>query len=86
MKHSIRQRVINEFGLPVTKVETINCELGSDIRDKHGKEIFEGDIVEDSEGERCPVRYSQGAFILSNGDDELAYVAHDLEIVGHVGD
>lgn len=85
MKHTIRQRVINEFGLPVTKVETINCELGSDIRDKHGKEIIEGDIVEDSDGERSEVWYSLGAFILSNAD-ELVYVAHDLEIVGHVSD
>ena len=85
MKYNIRQRVINEFGLPVTKIVTVNGELGSDILDKYGIEIFEGDIVEDSEGERGAVRYSQGAFILSNAD-ELAYVAHDCKIIGHVGD
>ena len=45
MKHSIRQRVINEYGLPVTKVETVNGELGSGIFDTNDVEIFEGDRV-----------------------------------------
>ena len=45
MKHKIRQRVINEYGLPVTKIETVNGELGSGVFDKHGKEIFEGDML-----------------------------------------
>lgn len=45
MKHNIRQRVINQYGLPVTKVESVNGELGSGIFDKNGVEIFEGDTV-----------------------------------------
>ena len=45
MKHSIRQRVINQYGLPVVKIETVNGELGSGILDKNGKEIFENDTI-----------------------------------------
>ena len=46
MKHSIRQRVINEYGLPVTKIEQVTGELGSGILDENGVEIFEGDRVQ----------------------------------------
>lgn len=46
MKHSIRQRVLDPVtGLMVTKIETVNGELGSGIVDKNGREIFEGDLV-----------------------------------------
>ena len=39
MKHTIRQRVINQYGLPVVKVETVYGELGSKRFDKNGVEI-----------------------------------------------
>ena len=45
MKHNIRQHVINQYGLPVTKIETVHGELGSGVIDKNGKEIFECDSV-----------------------------------------
>ena len=83
MKHNIRQRVINQYGLPVTKVESVNGELGSGIFDKNGVEIFEGDILQYDDGERTYVVWSLGAFICSNGD-ELPCAAEFCEVVGHV--
>lgn len=87
MKHNIRQRVINQYGLPVTKVESVNGELGSGILDKNGKEIFEGDKVKfrDSIGY---VVFHDGNFILDNNrdlNDLLSGVVFDgsLEIVGN---
>ena len=41
MKHNIR---INGVA------KEIDCELGSGILDKHGKEVFEGDTLTDEQG------------------------------------
>lgn len=60
MKHSIRQRVINQYGLPVTKIETVNGELGSGILDKNGIEIFVGDKVKTPDGEILKVEFENG--------------------------
>lgn len=60
MKHSIRQRVINQYGLPVVKVETVNGVLGSGILDKNGIEIFEGDKVKTPDGEILKVEFENG--------------------------
>lgn len=67
MKHSIRQRVLDPVtGLKVTKVETVNGELGSGVKDRNGKEIFEGDRVKVlfAEGGRYvgTVRFEDGSF------------------------
>ncbi|MBR1645223.1 MAG: hypothetical protein IJ774_05840 [Selenomonadaceae bacterium] len=93
MKHSIRQRVINEYGLPVTKIETVTGELGSGIFDKNGKEIFEGDrvVVKQYPNLKMPVSFSEGEFYgaISSDGRRTALATHqskDLEIVGHVGD
>lgn len=90
MKHSIRQRVINEHGLPVTKIEHVNGELGSGVFDKNGKEIFEGDRVQVCEG--CPddeddsyvdtVIFVDGVFKLKDSDTLLKEFGQgDIEIV-----
>ena len=82
-KHSIRQRVLDPVtGLKVTKIETVNAELGSGVFDKNGREIFEGDIVKnDHDGEIFPVTFEDGSFWA--GDMELA---NYFEVVGHAED
>lgn len=86
MKHTIRQ-----YG----QLTQIDCELGSDIRDKHGKEIIEGDRVRaltpDGDYDIGQVAWDNGTFIWtekgSGWSTELNSIALDeLEIVGHVGD
>lgn len=95
MKHSIRQRVINEYGLPVVKVETVNGELGSGIVDCNDREIFEGDKVivwegyGDSEDDSYidTVIFVDGVFKLKDSDQLLGEIGQaSMELRGHVDD
>lgn len=58
MKHRIR---ING------EIKEIDCELSSGFRDRNGREIFEGDIVQYhrlGETKSYPVKFEDGEFIL----------------------
>lgn len=91
MKHSIRQRVLDPVtGLMVTKIETVNGELGSGIVDKNGREIFEGDLVK-TVGESAfpatlPVSFMWGTFAVGEDIALGEYEGTDIEVVGHVED
>lgn len=91
MKHSIRQRVLDPVtGLKVTKIETVNGELGSGIVDKHGKEFFEGDIVSNGR-HKFPVKFINGALYIfdeskAEGHNINPHFAQGFEIIGHADD
>lgn len=87
MKHNIRQRVINQYGLPVVKIETVHGELGSGLLDCNGKEIFEGDIVRDIDGSETDiVVFDEGQFYLKRRDVWLSEWNDGLEVIGHAED
>ena len=90
MKHSIRQRVLDPVtGLMVTKSQSVNGELGSDFLDRNGKEFFEGDVFQFSNGSKYAIRFVKGSFVASNawGFYDLATLKlSEAEIVGHADD
>lgn len=89
MKHHIRQKIINEYGLPVVKVETINGELGSRVLDKNGIEIFEGDLVKEVgtvDETVSTIKFNHGGFTLDDSVCLDAFGDGELEVIGHAED
>lgn len=69
---------------PCWEYDRAECWLGSGIADKHGCEIYEGDIVKLKDGKTYPVIFVEGMFTLDN--TPLKLFAGEVEIVGHVTD
>lgn len=79
MKHTIRQH---------GQITQIECEFGSGLFDKNGREIIEGDIINNGVN-TLPVKFSNGsllAFFNGEGIGLYQHFCDGFEVVGHVED
>ena len=68
------------------KLATFAGFIGSGVKDKHGREIFEGDIIL-LDGKKFVATLDEGSFIIKNNNGEFYYLEPLLgEIVGHIAE
>ena len=90
-KHKLRKKVF-EQGQWRTKIMHTDGELGSDIKDKNGREMFEGDKAK--YGLKNPIEgcivFAQGRFnfVYGGGKDFPVFFSDTpyFEVVGHAED
>ena len=81
-KHRLRKRIFQNGHYRHVIVHT-NSNLGSDVLDKNGKEIFEGDFVLFHD-RKYPVLFQNGALCIA-GIPLTNLSSPDLEVVDIVG-
>ena len=85
MKRNIRQTVVKTLdgnSYRTHSVTAYECELGSGVVDKNGKEIFEGDIVR-TPWNAAKVTFESGAFYV---EDAQLTKGDAYEVIGHAED
>ena len=81
--------MIHNIKLPDGTIKVVDCKLGSGIKDKNGVEIYEGDVIQFTNGSIYAVKFVKGSFIATDGwgfHDLATLKTSEAEIVGHVND
>lgn len=80
-------KVFSDFGntvAPEVRQEAFVVEQYTGLKDKNGKEIYEGDIISFHDYGSFAIKFHKGCFRLGSGDLLYAYPSSAIEVIGNI--